>query len=120
MTFTTPEAAQDDPSALTVVVRLDRASTVVLLGGDLDGYARLALSQALSRVIATRRGDVVIDLAEVRFLDSAGIRELEVARDVLNRQARRLIVRAPSAMAAQILGLLGLSDLIEPTEASHR
>src|SRR5580693_573640 len=100
MTLTMRGTAQDVPPAFAIVVRLDRASTAVVLRGDVDVFARPALSEALSRVIATRGGDVVVDLTAVRFLDSAGVRVLEVARERLSGQGRTLTVRSPSRTAA--------------------
>jgi anti-sigma B factor antagonist len=109
-------ATQKDPSPLRIVVRLDRASSVIVLRGDVDAYSWPALSEALSRVIASRQGEVVVDLADVAFIDSAGVHALAVARDLLIRRARSLTLRSPSTTATKVLGVFGLSDLIDASQ----
>jgi anti-sigma B factor antagonist len=119
MTSTIPGTAEDVSSALKIIlVRLDRPCTVVVLRGDVDAYSGPALSETLSRVIASREGTVVVDLANVRFIDSVGVHALKVAHDLLSRQGRSLTIRSPSTTAAKILVVFGLSDLIDATDVS--
>jgi hypothetical protein len=64
--------------SLKTVVRLERAHTVIVLQGDADASTRRVLSDVLSRVIASRVGDVVIDLnmPAHRVLDVRRLAEL--------------------------------------------
>jgi anti-anti-sigma factor len=101
-------------SALTtVVVRAEGARTVVAVGGEADLFNRPALSQALSTVIASHDGDVVVDLAETAFIDTAIVRALADAHRMLGLQGRTVTFRSPSRLAARLLDLFGLTDLIE-------
>jgi anti-anti-sigma factor len=115
-----PEAqtARVGPSLVTVV-RLERTRTVVVLQGEADVSSRSVLADVLSRVIAARSGDVVIDLSALVFIDSGSIRVFAIARRWLDREDRNLTFRSPSRLAARVLNLWGLSALIETREASR-
>jgi len=71
------------------------------------------LADTLSRVIAAGVGDVVIDLAELDFIDSSIGRTFSVCRQFLRARDRQLTFRSPSTLAARILHAFGLSDCVE-------
>jgi anti-anti-sigma factor len=101
-----------------VIMRTEGTRTVVALLGELDLSARPILSNALSTVAASHAGDVVVDLAEVMFIDSAIVRALALSQQMLDRQGRTLTFRSPSTIAALILDLFGLGGLIETEQAA--
>jgi len=94
-------------------VRVEGARTVVVLRAGTDVSTRPVLSDVLSRVVALGAGDVVIDLAEVTFIDTATARVLATVQQLLDRQDRGLAFRSPSRLAARVLQVFGLTDLIE-------
>jgi anti-anti-sigma factor len=94
--------------------------TVVTLRGEADVANRPALCDVLSRVIADGTGDVVIDLAESTFIDSAIVRTVATAQHLLDRQDRKLTLRSPSRLATRLLQLFVLTDLIEAEDPASR
>ena len=100
-------------SARTPTVRGEGTSTVVVLRGESDFSTTSVLSDVLSRVITLWSGDVVIDLADAEFIDSSTVGVLAAAQESLDRQQRKLTFRSPSRLAARVLQVFGLSDLIE-------
>ena len=84
-------------SSLVTAVRLQGSRTIVCLEGDADLSARSLLSDVLSLVIATRAGDVVIDLSELGFIDSSCTEVFAVSQEWLDRQGRALSFRRPSS-----------------------
>jgi len=96
-----------------VTVREEGTGTVVVLRGDVDFSAESALSEALSRVILLRSGHVAVDLAQLEFIDTAGVRVLTACRHMLERDGRSMTLRSPSSLAARILRVFALSDLVE-------
>lgn len=109
-------AAASRRFSLRTLVRTEGPQTVVVLRGEADFSTTSVLSDALSRVIALCAGDVVIDFAELEFMDTATCRILVGARQLLDRQGRTLIVRSPSALASRVLHFFGLADLIDVAE----
>ena len=72
----------------------------VTLRGELDLHAVAALEPELERVECEGAVDVVaLDLRELFFLDSAGLRAILLFRDQLSEYDRRLVlVRGPRAV----------------------
>ena len=88
-------------------------STVLVLHGDVEVSTALLLADSLSALLALPDGPVVIDLADVDYIDIASIRVLDLGRQLLARQGRDLTFRSPSKLAVMMLGLFGLTSLIE-------
>jgi anti-anti-sigma factor len=101
-------------SLTTPELRAEGSTTVLVLRGEADLAARALVSDALSRVIGSHTGDVVVDLAEVEFIDTAIVRVLADAQRFLDHHGRALTIRSPSRLATRVLNLFGLTDLVEP------
>ena len=112
----TARGVRYDPS--TPVVYADGTRTVIDLRGEWDLSTRSVLCDVLSKVIALSTGDVVMDLTEATFIDTAIVRALAGAQQLLDRQERKLTFRSPSRLATRVLHLFGLTDLIEPRQGA--
>jgi anti-sigma B factor antagonist len=118
MALTMVRPADRVVAGITTTVRQEGATTVVVLRGEADSSTTMVLSDALSRVIAAFRGDVVVDLSGTEFVDTATIRTLAVASQLLGDRDRRLTFRSPTRLAARMLDLFGLSQLIQAREGA--
>jgi anti-anti-sigma factor len=95
------------------VMRVEGTRSAVVLLGEADCSSRPILSDLLSRVIASASGDVIIDMAEAEFIDTATVRVLATAQQLLGDCGRKLTFRSPSRLTARVLHLFGLTNLIE-------
>ena len=87
--------------------QLDEALVVRVLG-EVDRTTAAELADALS---ATTSGAVVLDLTDVSFLDSAGVRTIEAGRRDHRDGSRAFVVVAPSgSRAAWTLRIAGFDD----------
>jgi anti-sigma B factor antagonist len=88
---------------------------VVLLGlhGEFDLAAAPAARERLEQVRAQRPRGVVLDMAEVTFADSSGLRELLHADAALRGDGSRLIIAAPPPAVERLLTVTRASDLLE-------
>jgi anti-anti-sigma factor len=69
------------------------------LRGDLDMAGVVELERELERLEASRPDVVLLDLRELTFLDSSGLRSLLAADNRARRRGRRLeLVRAPAGV----------------------
>ena len=118
MTLTELAQSPRPADALMASLVTEGSSTVVALRGEADLFTLPVLVDVLARVIADHDGPVVIDLAEIAFIDTGGIRAVARAAEFLGDRGRELTVRSPSQIAVQILTLLELSHLIEPMKAA--
>ncbi|WP_448613422.1 STAS domain-containing protein [Modestobacter sp. URMC 112] len=113
------EARQlDDPTTFDVQATAAPAGWVVTVRGDVDAGTAPRLGDLLLDVLS-RPGtaDVVLDLREVTFLDSAGLTAL-VATHQAARRAGRLVHVVPGTARAvvrplQITGLDTVLDIVD-------
>src|SRR4051812_1934727 len=82
----------------------------VAVGGELDMSAVPDVAGRLAEAIETGSGTVTVDLAEVTFIDSAGLVVLVTARGRLAGD-RRLVVARPSWCVRRLFDLAGVSQL---------
>ena len=105
---------------MTLEVHAEATRSVVAMRGEADISTRRDLCDVLCRVTDDGTGDVVIDLAEVTFIDTAIVRALVTAQQLLHRQGRVLTLRSPSRLAMRVLKVFGLTDLIETEDPVQR
>lgn len=60
-----------------------------------------------------RSNDLMLDLAQVEFMDSSGLRMILELHKVLAERAGRLVLVAPSAAVRSILSLTGVEPHLE-------
>ncbi|NHC13408.1 STAS domain-containing protein [Motilibacter deserti] len=100
----------------------DAGSTVtVRLRGELDLATSGLLQGVLERLLRQRRTPrvdrLVVDTAQVSFIDAAGVSPLLHARAVLARRGGAFVLPSASSAVARLLTLLGLAELLEPSPA---
>lgn len=76
-----------------------------MAGGD-------ALVRRVTDLAASTSDPVEIDMAEVAFIDSSGIRALLRLREAAGASGRRLRVRNPSSDVRRLLDLIGVTELL--------
>jgi anti-sigma B factor antagonist len=81
------------------------------LAGELDVAEVPRLEQALDAAVADSAGAFLVDLCELEFLDSSGIRLLLRARALLGREDRTLALVCPYGPVRRAIELTGVSDL---------
>jgi len=89
----------------------DGAGLRVSLAGDCDLAVRDELVTTLLAAVSRSRC-VVVDLAEVDFLDSSGIHGLVAAHRAAVERGGRLYLENPSGTVANVLEVTGVRDLL--------
>jgi anti-sigma B factor antagonist len=85
---------------------------VLAAAGELDILTVPAFSAKLNELVRRRARDIVVDLSEVRFVDSAGLQVLLSAQRRVTRHARRLVVICPAGPARRVIELARLVDVL--------
>lgn len=85
---------------------------VIHLDGDLDMKAEERAVAEIEAAIEGARGDVVVDLSAVPFLDSSGVRALLRGREAAQRRGLRLCVRNPQRIVEEVLRITGVAALL--------
>jgi anti-anti-sigma factor len=92
----------------------------VNLEGELTLVTASLLAAELERVEAARPRLLVIDLRELRFMDSSGLGELVKANHRARRENRRLVLIKGEGSIARILAVAGVEDTIETEPAPQQ
>jgi anti-anti-sigma factor len=91
----------------------------VAVEGRLDSYWADHLLDALEEAVRQGSHDITLDLAQVHYMSSAGIRVLVITHKRLSAIQGRLKIANPSESVVKILRLSGLAELllsaVEPT-----
>jgi anti-sigma B factor antagonist len=101
------------PDAFAIEVRepVGRA-LVVALQGEFDLAAAEALREALDAARSAADQGVVLDIAEVTFVDSSGLRELLRAHGAFAEDGKALVVIGLQPPVVRLLELTGATDLL--------
>jgi anti-sigma B factor antagonist len=84
---------------------------VLTLAGSLDIASRDALLDAAAAVVNSGDGAaLVLDLAQVDFIDSSGIGAIVTAAGTAEDGGRGFALRAPSDRVTRVLRIAGLRD----------
>jgi anti-sigma B factor antagonist len=84
--------------------------------GEVDVLTAQKLAAALVRLLHNTSGDVVVDLSETLFLDSAGLHVLLNAQRRLTRRNRRLRVICGPGPVRRVIELARLLDTLNVAE----
>jgi anti-sigma B factor antagonist len=87
-----------------------RGHAVVRLCGELDAADAAGVTAALTGVVACHT-DVIIDLADLEFIDCGGLRALAGAREQARQTGGGLLLAAPQGLVLRVLALTGLADV---------
>ncbi|MDG4824756.1 STAS domain-containing protein [Asanoa sp. WMMD1127] len=87
--------------------------TVVAVSGECDLTVRDQFTSVLVGAV-DQAAVVVVDLADLRFMDSSGVHGLVVGHHAARDKGRRLYVVNAAGEVARVLALTGLADLLRP------
>ena len=80
--------------------------------GEIDMAVADWFAEAITAALANGSPRVIVDLTEVTFLDSSGIRALLTANRVAAERCRSLTVENPAPMVHRVLEICGVLDLL--------
>lgn len=98
---------------LQLSARAGRACTVVAVGGELDMDAAAELHDFLQKVVDAGATRVVLDFAEVPFMDSSGLGTLMVWFKQLQAEGGRLCVAAVQDPVAYVLRVSAVDHVLD-------
>lgn len=101
------------PVEFSVEAREDEGVQVITVAGELDIATAPSLCARLDATRAGRRPRLLVDLSNVEFCDSTGLRALlGAASEVRTHGGRFALVCAPDGGVARLLGVVGATEVI--------
>ncbi len=90
---------------------VDPAEGGLRLAGEIDAHTAPTLADALRGLIG-QTSEIELDMAEVTFIDSSGLRVIVESLNQARATDGSLVIRRPSRAVARLLELSGLDDLL--------
>jgi anti-sigma B factor antagonist len=100
-------------SPLRLDVTDDGEAVTVALGGELDLATAPELWAAIDHALARGRRRLVLDLADLVFVDSTGLGVFVRAGKELRASGGRLTLRSPGERVAKLLAITGLEEVFD-------
>ncbi len=97
---------------LTVEARTVGPALVLDLVGVLDGHTIVLLEPHTEAAVAGQSATVIVHLAGVVFMSSAGVGTLIALNHQLRKLGRRLRLAGPTAGVAEVFDILGLAAVV--------
>lgn len=105
--------SQEEASAYMVIQEaIHEGSTILHLSGSLDVTARAAFTDIISKVQASGTTSIILDLTEVKFIDSAALGFLNLAAGSSKQSGIHLSVAQPQDNVRKVLDLVNLQKTI--------
>ena len=101
------------PEPFSVALTPHRSEVVVAVRGALELSTCTELDDALRELRRSGCAEIVMDLTEVGFIDSAGLQSLLVLRNDAKRTGCRLTLVPPCAQGRRIFELTGTHGLFD-------
>lgn len=98
---------------LEVTTETDGATVRLALSGELDIAGAARVEQALERIEQAAPPTLVLDLRELDFMDSTGLRVILAADERAREQARRLVLVRGSETVQRIIAMTRLDERLE-------
>jgi anti-anti-sigma factor len=100
----------EDQLAITTSVE-SKAARVALVG-ELDVVTASRVSDELAALADQSVKSVVVDVSELTFIDSTGLRALLAGRERLQAKTASFVLEGASGVVERVLELTGLRDLL--------
>ncbi len=103
--------ATDSFGEFAIAVGFENASAVLAIRGEVDRFNAPELGAILDAVIERHRS-VVLDLAELDFVNGWGLGAIAARASRLRRAGGILTIRSPSAMVLGLLDITGVAEVV--------
>jgi anti-sigma B factor antagonist len=88
-----------------------KRADLVTVSGRVDSAAAPNLEKAFQELLEARRTQIVVELADVEYMSSAGLRALVSALKSAKKGGGDLLIARPSARVREVIDLAGLTSV---------
>lgn len=100
----------DFDQPLLISTTTEAGSCVVTLVGELDPHTSPLLEQEIDEGLGSGVKRLVLDMAQLRFIDSSGLRVIIKAYKELEKGEGELVLRSPNQTALRLFEITDLLD----------
>jgi anti-anti-sigma factor len=95
---------------LRIDVRKDGGRAILTLAGELDMASSELLEQALARVDRAGAAMLVLDLQQLKFIDSTGLRVILTALERCRERGQEFAITPGSEQVQRLLSVTGVAE----------
>ena len=99
-------------------VEQNNGAALVTVGGELEFGTAASLRHTLIDLAQKGCNPLVIDLGGLGFIDSSGLSLLVQAKQRIESQGHRFVLRNPSDCVQRVFEISGLTELFAPEESN--
>ncbi|MGH9027897.1 MAG: STAS domain-containing protein [Acidimicrobiia bacterium] len=107
------ERSASRSSLMKVDIDVKGSQAQISVAGEVDAHTSTALERAIDQALEAGARTLVVDVAEMSFIDSSGLRVLVQGRRRATEAGGALALRQPSDTVVRLLELTGLRELLE-------
>jgi anti-sigma B factor antagonist len=100
------------------LIRRHDGVDVVALTGELDIATAPVLQRRMDDLVTIGKARIVVDCADLSFIDSSGVKALEDSWECLDALGVTLVIRNPSPMAVKLFRITKALRLLGPGDAA--
>ena len=105
---------------MTINVTEQQGVHVLEVSGRLDGDSAPALGREMDGIIAANNYRLVLDLGDVDYVSSAGLREIVRVYKIVQDKAGDLRIANPSDRVMDVMALAGLDTMLHIYQTRHQ
>ncbi len=109
-----------DGEQLNIDVRRDTDRVVVVLDGELDMATAPRLQGAIDDPGVAAMPSVVLDLRELQFIDSTGLRVILAALQASRDRGQEFAITRGSAQVERLLSITGVADHVRAIDSPEQ
>ena len=106
-----------DPAGLRVYLRTFHGGVMLSLHGELDVATVHELARKVDIVVAAAPAVCIVDLGELRFVDSKGLHALLEADHRLQGWCEGVVFQAVQPHVRRVMEIVGVADRLHLTDA---
>ncbi len=92
---------------------LGENAVLVTVEGFLDAYSFEEFEKQMDEILESDKSNVAVDMSRLEYISSAGAGVLISAMSRTREKGGKLVLVNPSAEVAEVLSLLGITQLVE-------
>lgn len=98
--------------SLSIESEREEGVPVIWLRGELDRLSADELDTAVRELASRGPATLILDVSELEFIDSAGLRSLSRAHNLMLGAQHELVVRRPTPAVLRLIELVGLHEVL--------
>jgi anti-anti-sigma factor len=98
---------------LSLETSIDGRAAVIALRGELDLAGAAELERELARIDHEISGAIVLDLRDLEFMDSSGLRLIAVSTERARAHGRRLVLVTGSEQVMRVFDITRMRERLE-------